>query len=858
MASPHSLSEGLHELRRRVPPLVGIAAAALIVVGVVILALGAVLIVQGDTWYYGIAGVAMIVAGVLLGRLSVAGIWLYAAVLLGTVIWAVANVGLDGWALIPRVIAPAVLGLLVFLPGVVGGVGGVRRTGWLGEAVCVLLIAAVFALGYRITALRHQVFATAADWNATSTAPDETGGDWTHYGRSAAADRYVPFDQITPANVGKLQQVWSFSTGDMPRHGENADGREFSFEATPLKIGNILYLCTPHREVLALDATTGKQVWRFNPGGDLTHNVYQACRGVSYFDASQGDPAASDTSADTPAARAIIAPAGAAQTDIDTGTVPKAEPGPASAPAGEGAPCAQRIISTDSDVPRLFELDAKTGRLCTDFGQGGYVDLRQGMGVIPPGFHFITSPPMVMDGRLMLSGWVYDNQTEGEPSGVIRAFDATTGKLSWAFDVGRVPTSKPLGDGEIFTRGTPNGWGVITGDPKLHLIYVPTGIATPDYFGGKRRPFDEAYNSSVVAIDANTGEERWHFQLVHHDIWDFDTPVGPSLVDLPGGPDGGTIPALVQTDKQGQLFLLNRETGTPIATVEEKPVPQGHTPGEHYSPTQPFSTGMPSLTPPQLTDNDVWGATPIDQALCRIRFNNMNKGPLFTPISTTETLGNPAFDGVMDWFGATIDPVRHTMYVNLTNQPFIMQLVPHDKAIHKDLIHKWDGWGHPFPQGAFDVSPQYGLPYAAIIRPWLSLIQAPCINAPWGHMEAIDLVTRKVLWTRPIGTTANMGPFGVRIPVGLPTGIFSMGGSVATKSGLLFIGGTTDQAFRAIDAKTGDILWETTLPAGGNATPISYMGEDGRQYVVIAAGGHGGMRSRNGDDIIGFALPKAP
>ncbi|MBB3172577.1 quinoprotein glucose dehydrogenase [Endobacter medicaginis] len=856
MAASHSISEGLHELRRRVPLIVGLAAAALVVVGLVILALGAILIWQGDTWYYGIVGVAMIAAGILLGRLSVIGVWLYALVLLGTVIWALANVGLDGWALIPRIIAPAVLGLLVFLPGVVRGVGGRGNLGWLGEAVCVLLIAATFALGYRITDERHKVFATAADWNASAPGTDEAGNDWRYYGRTAAGDRYVPFDQITPANVAQLQKVWEFRTGDMPRHGENANGREFSFEATPLKIGDTLYLCTPHRDVLALDATTGKQIWRFQPGGDLSHNVYQACRGVSYFDASAGD-IAGPSDADTPAARAVVAPPGAAQTRIDTSTVPDTKLAQTVQPAGDGAPCQQRIVSTDSDLPRLFELDAKTGHLCTDFGDGGYVDLRQGMGLIPPGFHFISSPPMVMDGRIMLSGWVYDNQSKGEPSGVIRAFDAVTGKLSWAWDVGRVPATKPLGDGETFTRGTPNGWGVFTADPKLNLVYIPTGIATPDYFGGQRRPFDETYDTSLVALDAATGQERWHFQAVHHDIWDFDLPVGPSLVDLPGGPNGGTIPALVQTNKQGQLFLLNRETGQPIATVEEKPVPQGNTPGEHYSPTQPFSTGMPSFTPPPLKDNDVWGATPIDQALCRIRFNNMNKGPLFTPISTTETLGNPAFDGVMDWFGATIDPVRHVLYANLTNQPFVMQLVPHDKAVKEGLIKDWAGWGHPFPQGAFDVNPQYYLPYAAIIRPWLSIIQAPCVNAPWGHMEAIDLVTRKVLWTRPLGTTANMGPFGVRIPVGLPTGIFSMGGSIATRSGLLFIGGTTDQAFRAIDAKTGDTLWETTLPAGGNATPISYMGTDGRQYVVIDVGGHGGMRSRNGDYIIGFALPKS-
>ncbi|MFD0386884.1 PQQ-binding-like beta-propeller repeat protein [Tistrella bauzanensis] len=574
-----------------------------------------------------------------------------------------------------------------------------------------------------------------------------------------------------------------------------------------------LYLCTPHRDVIALDATTGERLWRFQPGGDMSHNIYQACRGVSYFEAP------------------------------------------------EGTPCRQHIVSTASDLPRLFALDATTGKPCETFGDEGMVDLRQNMGPVPPGFHFITSPPMVMNGKIVLSGWVYDNQTVGEPSGVIRAFDAVDGHLAWSWDLGRNPPTDPLGPDEVYTRGTPNGWGVYSADPQLNLIYIPLGNATPDYYGGGRRPFDEAYSGALVALDATTGRERWHFQTVHHGLWDFDLPIGPSLVDLPDGDgdgdgDGGTIPALVQTTKQGEIFVIDRRSGEPIAPAEERPVPQGDIPGERYSPTQPFSVDMPSLRAPKLQATDMWGATPIDQLLCRITFHHMRDDGLFTPPGLTPTIGWPAFDGTSDWYGPTIDPARKLMYINTTFMPFKLKMLPYEKGFAKDLYQPWSGWGEPYPQPPFSNNPQHGTPFAIKVDPWLNVLGVPCARPPWGQMQAIDLVSREIVWKRPFGTTRDMGPFGLRMPVGLPTGVFSMGGSAATASGLIFIAATTDQYMRALDARTGRTLWQVHLPAGGNATPLTYIGADGRQYVVIAAGGHGGIRSRNGDEVIAFALPQ--
>ncbi|MDM9644854.1 membrane-bound PQQ-dependent dehydrogenase, glucose/quinate/shikimate family [Rhizobium sp. S163] len=802
----------------RILSLPGLTAVVVILLGLCIGGLGGWLVFLGGSTYYLIVGIALIGCGVLLMRRSIAGPWLYSLVLVGTLAWSFFEVGLDGWALIPRLVGPAILGLWVWSPWIAGRLRGSRKDAGFGFiasnlALSLVILLFVFASGYLITSSRTMTFAEPTGWDAraTATTEDVSPEAWQFYGRTPSGDRYSPLDQINPSNAKNLKQVWSFSTGDLPRDGENSKGREFSFEATPIKVGDSLYFCTPHREVVALDATTGKLRWRYDPAGDMSHNVYQACRGVSYFEGSGVQDAQSE--------------------------------------------CHTRIVSTASDLPRLFELDAETGKPCEGFGQHGMVDLREHMGPVPPGFHFISSPPLVMNGKIVLGGWVYDNQSVGEPSGVIRAFDANTGALAWSWDLGKTPANKKLAPDEVYTRGTPNGWGVYTADAKLNLVFVPLGNATPDYFGGERRPFDDGYSSALVALDLTTGEERWHYQTVHHDLWDFDLPAGPSLVDLPDD-KGGTIPALVQTSKQGQLFLLDRRNGRPIADVEERPVPKGDMPGERYSPTQPFSTGMPQMLAPKLQEKDTWGATPVDQLLCRIAFHRMRDDGLFTPPGEIPTIGWPAFDGTSDWYGATIDPVRKLLYINTTFMPFQLQMLPYKAALDKGLFQPWGGWSEPYPQPDFSNNPEHGTPYSIVVKPWLNAVGIPCVRPPWGQMQAVDLLTKKVVWQRPIGTTRDMGPSGLRAPFGLPTGIFSMGGSVATKSGLVFMAATTDQYLRAFDGKTGRTLWEFHLPAGGNATPLTYVGSDGRQYVAIAAGGHGGIQSRNGDQVIAFAIPK--
>lgn len=782
------------------------------VIGLAYLVLGVWLAALGGSPWYVLFGSGYLLSGIFIARRHASGIWLYLLTFLLCCVWSVWEVGLDGWQLMPRLFVMALLGVWCSLPLItrqVMATPGNHRTGTFAGLVYVVAIVGIFYSGWQVTGSRfvHRQPVPAQSGDVQATSPESN--DWRYYGRTEAGQRYSPLTQITPANVSQLKPAWEFHTGDVMRKGEDKDGREFNFEVTPVKVGNSLFICTPHREVIALNATTGAQRWKFDPKSDTSANEYLACRGVAYSQ-SAGDKV-----------------------------------------------CPEKIIATTSEA-RMVALNAQTGEPCSSFGQNGFVSLTDHMGDVPPGFHFITSQPMVMDGRIVLGGWIYDNQSTGEPSGVVRAFDVNTGQLAWAWDMGRDPQNAPLKPGEVYTRGTPNGWGTYTGDPKLGLVYIPLGNATPDYYGAGRRPFDEKYSSSLVALDIHTGEERWHFQTVHHDVWDFDLPIGPTLVDLPS-PEGITVPALVQTTKMGQLFLLDRRTGKPLAQVNEKPVNTSPSlPGEHLSPTQPDSVGMPSLSPPDLKETDAWGATPIDQLYCRIQFKSARYQGQFTPPAEGKSIAYPAFDGVMDWYGASVDPIRHVLIANTSYIPFTMELKKSADAIKEGLMHKWAGWGsnQPYPKPKeFSVGPQYGTPWAAIVKPWLSFLQAPCNAPPWGKLVAVDLTTRKIAWERPAGTTRDMNIFGTHTNVPLPTGIFMMGGNIITQSGLIFTGATADNYFRAFDETTGNELWRARLPAGGQATPMTYTGDDGRQFVVIAAGGHGGLGTTSGDALVAYALP---
>lgn len=762
---------------------------------------GAQLVWLGGSPYYLTAGIAMIVSGALTGRGDRRGALLFLLVWLGTFVWALWEVGLDGLQLIPRIVAPTVLLILVGIPFL--NTGRPHRLALRGAATLVALIVAGGAahLALRPAPLQAGTVPPAPRAGAADN------GDWTHYGGTPAGDRYSSLDQITPANVGQLKLAWTQRTGDVVMHDEAVTHlREYHSEATPIHIGDTLYTCTPHSHVEAIDATTGQTRWRWHTHADVKGNSYLVCRGVAYFEA----------------------------------------------PAG--TPCPHRIFAPTFDA-KMAALDADTGRPCSGFGRNGFIDLRDHMGASPAAFQISTSPPVVANGRLIIGERVIDNVAVDEPAGVVRAYDPVSGAPIWAWDVGRGDDAiAPLTGTDTYTRGTPNVWGAMTADPANGIVYLGTGNATPDYWIGRRRPFDDIFGTSIVALDIATGKMRWHRQLVHRDMWDMDVPVGPSLADLPA-PGGGTIPALVQTTKMGQVYLLNRLTGAPIAAVVEKPVPTtGGMPDEKIAPTQPFSVGMPSFTPPPPTEIATWGATPIDQLICRIQFRQAHGAGIYVPTSMNNIIGHPAFDGVTDWGGGAVDPERGILTVNTMEMPFRIRLVRSDSAEGKTMLAAAAKGGENAKAPIYYQ--QFGTPYVAVVQAWIGPFGAPCNAPPWGKLTAVDLKARKIMWSDVFGTARDTGLFGSRLGLPIKTGVPNLGGSIITRGGLVFIGAATDQYLRAYDLRNGQEVWKARLPAGAQATPMTYRGRDGRQYVVITAGGHGALGTRYGDYTLAFALPR--
>ena len=763
---------------------------------------GGVLAWLGGSWYYLIIGTAMVGSGALIDRGDRRGAWLFLAIWAATLVWALWEVGFAWLQLVPRLVAPTVLLLLIGIPRIwrtLRGSVGHRHPAPAAVAVAGLILAGALARGSDLTA-----------WAATPVVnppalPDEAG-DWKHYGGTLAGQRFSPLAQITPANVARLELAWTQRTGDLPDPAEAQEHkREFHSEATPIHIRDTLYTCTPHSIIQAIDATTGKTKWSWKDQADRTGNSYLVCRGVAYFEAP------------------------------------------------EGTPCPRRIFAPTFDA-RLMALDADTGRPCPSFANNGAINLRENMGHSGVADQISTSPPVVANGRLIIGERIVDNENRDIPSGVVRAYDPISGRPIWAWDVGRSPDAiAPLPPGQNYTRGTPNVWGAMTADPANGLVYLGTGNASPDYWIGYRRPFDDRFGSSIVALEIGTGKLRWMRQLVHRDMWDMDVPIGPSLFNY-RAPGGQVIPALIQTTKMGQVYFLNRLTGAPLAAIEERRVPtQDGPPGVRVSPTQPFSVGLPSFTPPAPTERSTWGATPIDQLLCRIDFRRAKGAGIYQPTGLKPIIGHPAFDGVTDWGGAAVDPVNGLFTVNTMEMPFRIQLMRRDDPRVAELRKKKQGGEDAKEPILYE---QFNTPYVAVVQAWIGVFGAPCNAPPWGYLSAVDLQTRKIIWREVLGTARDTGLFGTRFGVPVKTGVPNLGGSIITAGGLVFIGATTDQYLRAFDLRNGKLLWKARLPAGAQATPMTYRGRDGRQYVVITAGGHGALGTRYGDYTLAFALPR--
>jgi quinate dehydrogenase (quinone) len=774
--------------------LVGIVMAAC---GLYLLWGGVQLVAVGGSWYYLIAGIGFVVSGVLLVTGRPAGLLLYGLVFVATLVWALAEVGIDFWPLVPRLVMPAVLALVVALIA-----PAVRRAaGRPANAALSYALAGVLAIGLIATGVRAfqatPIVAATGTPAAMAAAPAAAtaASDWRHYGKTPAGTRFAPYAQINQGNVDQLQVAWQFRTGDPATNGAED-------QSTPMQIGDTVFICTPHNQVFALNAETGEQRWKFDP--KASSPMWQRCRGLGYYETA-------------------------------------AAPATPTAPA---AACASRIIMSTIDA-RLIALDSKTGLPCADFGKDGTVSLGADMGEVKPGYYFQTSAPTVVRGKILIGGWVADSREINEPSGVIRAFDARTGALAWAWDLGNpAVTGAPPPEG--YSRGTPNVWSTPSFDDKLGLVYLPTGNATPDFWGAHRSKAAEEYTAAVVALDIDTGRERWKYRTVHHDLWDYDLPAQPALHDIPDG-KGGTIPALVQLTKRGQIFLLNRETGVPLAEVQEKPVPQGGQEGDWLSPTQPYSVGMPSIGTDTLKESDMWGGTPFDQLWCRIAFKKMRYEGEFTPPTLAQrSLLNPGYYGGMNWGSASINESNDYLIVNDIRTPQYVQLIARDVADSSKGVS----------DGHAGLSKQTGTPYGVVKDMFMSPMGIPCVKPPYGTMTAIDLKTRKIVWQVPMGTVQDTGPMGIKMGLPLQVGMPTLGGPVSTQGGVVFYAGTQDFYLRAMDVNTGKELWKGRLPVGAQATPMTYMSpESGRQFVVISAGG-ARLSPDRGDYIVAYALPK--
>ncbi|WP_407314631.1 glucose/quinate/shikimate family membrane-bound PQQ-dependent dehydrogenase [Pseudomonas sp. nanlin1] len=765
------------------------------VLGLALLGGGVYLATLGGSWFFLLMGLAMLVSGLLIARRKSAGAWLYAVALVLTALWALWDTGLEYWPLVSRVLTFAVIGVVIALiypllqraSGTQAGRGAYGVAGVLGVAV-------VATLAYMFVPT-HVVSSSVAAPPVQPVAPGSEQKNWEHWGNTPQGNRFAALDQITRDNIDKLQVAWTFHTGDIPQ----STGAGAEDQNTPLQVGDSVYTCTAYGKVFALDADSGQQKWKFDPQGTAPN--WQRCRGLGYFE-------------DTPAA--------------------------SSAPTA----CAKRLFLPTGDA-RLIAINAETGEACKDFGNNGVVDLTTDMGEVKPGYYQQTSTPLVAGNVVVVGGRVADNYSTGEPPGVVRAFDVHSGELVWAWDPGNPNTSKRPPAGETYTRGTPNVWSAMAYDAKLNLVYLPTGNATPDFFGGQRSELDDKWSSSVVALDASSGAVKWHYQTTHHDLWDFDLPAQPLLYDVPDG-KGGTQPALVQVTKQGMIFMLNRETGVPIAKVEERPVPQGNVPGERYSPTQPYSVEMPSIGNQTLTEADMWGATPFDQLLCRIAFKGMRHEGVYTPPGLDKALQFPGSLGGMNWGSVSVDPTTHYMFVNDMRLGLANYMIPRANI----------------PKNAsgieMGVVPQEGTPFGAMRQRFLSAAGIPCQKPPFGTMSAIDLTTKKVVWQVPVGTVQDTGPLGIRMHLPIPIGMPTLGASLSTQSGLLFFAGTQDFYLRAFDSRTGNEIWKSRLPVGSQSGPMTYVSpKTGKQYILLTVGGARQSPDR-GDYVMAYALPERP
>ena len=648
----------------------------------------------------------------------------------------------------------------------------------------------------------------------SSTLPAQA--QWSHYGGDPGGQQYSPLTQINSANVKNLEIAWQYRTGELERRTDfqNATAKvQVNPILTPESAGGHLVLCTPFSRIIALDPATGIERWTFEPniriGGYATEDdpeglksaAFANCRGVAYWeDPQQQEPAA----------------------------------------------CDQRILVATHDL-KLIAVDARDGNLCEQFGESGTVNVEPSiLNAHPPaaiGEVKFPSPPVIINNTVVVGTSVRDNHRWNAPSGAVRAFDVRSGEPRWIFD----PIPRDSTD-PVYEEWTPeaaqdtgggNVWGLMSVDASRDLIFLPTSGPSPDFFGGTR-PGDNRYADSIVALRGSTGKVVWHFQTIHHDVWDYDNSAQPTLIDLEK--DGEPFPAVILPTKTGMLFIFHRETGEPFFPIEERPVPQDGVPGEVLSPTQPFPTLPPPLVPHDFSSDDFWGMTILDKAACRDKFGEFRFGPIYTPPSLEGTVIMPSTAGGINWGGVAVDPRSGILVTKVLLMTHYAQLIPVE-----EVENLGDGSAENLMGAA---SPLLGTPYALKQGPVVSPMFTPCNAPPWAAMVAVDLTAGKILWRNTLGVLDTLMP----VPIPLRWGTASFGGPILTAGGVAFIGATQDDRVRAFDVVTGEELWSEKLPTGSFAMPMTYEVE-GRQFVVIASGGHAFIYPKPGDYITAFALP---
>ncbi len=615
------------------------------------------------------------------------------------------------------------------------------------------------------------------------------GTGWPHYGNDPGGHRFSSADQISADNVGDLEVAWRFSTGDVT--AKAAAMNRAVAEGTPILVDDTLVFCTPFNDVVAIDPASGEQRWRFDANIDLDQQPANefVCRGVAHW------------------------------RDQDA-----------------SASCSSRILMGTNDG-RLIAIDAASGDACAEFGDGGQVVIDVGMELLWPGEFQITSPPVVIADTVVIGSSISDNQRVEAPRGIVRAFDVRTGAMRWSFDpIPRVADNPDWQGTQPPIEGHANAWAPMSADPARGLVFVPTSSPSPDFYGGLR-PGDNRYANSVVALEAATGAVRWAYQIVHHDVWDYDLPAQPGLYTV--WRDDREHDVVAQVTKTGHVFVLDRDTGEPFLPVEEVAIPASDVPGEVLSPTQPLPVRPPALVPSRIDPDDAFGLTWFDKRACSEQFEQLRAEGLFTPPSVDGTLFHPFTGGGANWGGAAYDPRRNLLIINMTSLAHVVQLLPRDE---------FSGARERFP--GQDVEPMRGAPYGDRRGIILSPLELPCNPPPWGIIAAVDLATGEIVWRRALGTTEDLG--GPALHVGTPT----YGGPIATSGNLIFIASTLDYYLRALSTATGEELWRGRLPTSGNATPMTYVYQ-GRQYVVIYAGGSSRSGTPANDELIAFALPQS-